>query len=226
MRAVDSCGCCVANSPPRAACDGARASVDHLLGQHALVERRVARRLRRSCGMPAPESRCTAAATDRAGSARGRAAGAGSSRSVRPISSSSVRTPSCASHLAHFLGDEAEIVHHHLGQADEMLARRRSSCVATPVAQLFRWQMRRYLQPSATIGAVPKPKLSAPRMRRLDHVEAGLQAAVGLHAHLAAQVVGAQRLLRLGQAQLPRRAGVLDRGRAGSRRCRRRSRRW
>jgi hypothetical protein len=27
------------------------------------------------------------------------------------------------------------------------------------VAQLFRWQMRRYLQPSATIGAVPKPKL-------------------------------------------------------------------
>ena len=40
-------------------------------------------------------------------------------------------------------------------------------CVATPVAQLFRWQMRRYLQPSATIGAVPKPKLSAPMMAAL-----------------------------------------------------------
>ena len=35
--------------------------------------------------------------------------------------------------------------------------------VATPVAQLLRWQMRRYLQPIAIIGAVPKPKLSAPR---------------------------------------------------------------
>ncbi len=40
-------------------------------------------------------------------------------------------------------------------------------CVATPVAQLLRWQMRRYLQPSATIGAVPKPKLSAPRIAAL-----------------------------------------------------------
>ena len=39
--------------------------------------------------------------------------------------------------------------------------------VATPVAQLFRWQMRRYLQPSATIGAVPKPKLSAPMIAAL-----------------------------------------------------------
>ena len=36
-----------------------------------------------------------------------------------------------------------------------------------PVAQLFRWQMRRYLQPSATMGAVPKPKLSAPSMAAL-----------------------------------------------------------
>ena len=42
-----------------------------------------------------------------------------------------------------------------------------SFCVATPVAQLFRWQMRRYLQPSATIGPVPKPKDSAPRIAAL-----------------------------------------------------------
>ena len=45
---------------------------------------------------------------------------------------------------------------------------RSTACwVATPVAQLFKWQMRRYLQPSATIGAVPKPKLSAPRIAAL-----------------------------------------------------------
>ena len=35
--------------------------------------------------------------------------------------------------------------------------------VATPVAQLFKWHIRRYLQPIAIIGPVPKPKLSAPR---------------------------------------------------------------
>jgi hypothetical protein len=47
---------------------------------------------------------------------------------------------------------------------------------------------------------------------RLDHVESGLQAAVGLQAHPVAQLVGAQRLVRLRQTQLPGRAGVLDRG--------------
>ena len=61
---------------------------------------------------------------------------------------------------------------------------------------------------------------------RLDHVQAGLQAAVGLQAHPAAQVVGAQHLLRFGQAQFPRRAGVFDASQRDWRRCRRRSRRW
>ena len=51
---------------------------------------------------------------------------------------------------------------------------------------------------------------------RLDHVQTGLQAAVGLQPDLVAQVVGAQRLVRLGQPQLPGGAGVADRGeRAG-----------
>ena len=53
------------------------------------------------------------------------------------------------------------------GRPMKCFARSTSCCVATPVAQLLRWQMRRYLQPSATIGAVPKPKLSAPRIAAL-----------------------------------------------------------
>ncbi len=48
--------------------------------------------------------------------------------------------------------------------------------------------------------------------RRLDHVEAGLQAAVGLHDYALAQAVAHERLLRFRQTQLPRRAGVADRG--------------
>ena len=45
-----------------------------------------------------------------------------------------------------------------------------------------------------------------------DHVAAGLQLAVHLDGDAAAQVVEQQRLLRLGQSQLPRGAGVLDAG--------------
>jgi hypothetical protein len=37
----------------------------------------------------------------------------------------------------------------------------------------------------------------------LDHIQAGLQAAVGLQAHLVAQIVGAQHLVGFGQTELP-----------------------
>ena len=46
---------------------------------------------------------------------------------------------------------------------------------------------------------------------RLDDIQTGLQAAVGLQAHPVPQFVGAQGLVGLGQSQLPGRAGVLDR---------------
>ena len=39
--------------------------------------------------------------------------------------------------------------------------------MATPVAQLLRWQIRRYLQPIAIIGPVPNPKDSAPKIAAL-----------------------------------------------------------
>ena len=45
---------------------------------------------------------------------------------------------------------------------------------------------------------------------RLDHVQPGLEAAVGLQADLVAQVVGLQGLVHLGQPQLPGRTGVAD----------------
>ena len=48
------------------------------------------------------------------------------------------------------------------GSPMKYLLRNTLCWVATPVAQLFKWQMRKYLQPKATMGAVPKPKLSAP----------------------------------------------------------------
>ena len=50
------------------------------------------------------------------------------------------------------------------------------------------------------------------QQRRDRDVAAGLQLAVGLDRDAAAQIVQHQRLVRLGQAQLPGHAGVLDGG--------------
>ena len=136
---------------------------------------------------------------------------AGRSRSVRPMSSSSVRTPSCASHSRTSSATKRKKFSTRSGRPVKWFARRRSSCVATPVAQLLRWQMRRYLQPSAIIGAVPKPKLSAPSIAALITSSPVLRPPSVCSDTRVAQVVGEQRLVRFGQAQFPRRAGVADR---------------
>jgi hypothetical protein len=74
------------------------------------------------------------------------------------------------------------------------------------------------MQPSTTSGAVAKPNSSAPSSAPISDVAPGLHLAVDLHPIRATQAVEHQRLLRLGQTQFPRRAGVLDRRlRAGAR---------
>ena len=55
-------------------------------------------------------------------------------------------------------------------------------------------------------------ELLGAEQRRDDHVAAGLELAVGLHDDPVAQPVEQQRLLGLGEAELPRTAGVLERG--------------
>ena len=98
------------------------------------------------------------------------------------------------------------------------------SCVATPTGQVFRWQTRIMMQPSATSGAVAKPNSSAPSKRGDDDVAAGFQLAVGFDGNAAAQIVQHERLVRFGEAEFPRDAGVLDATSAAMRRCRRRGR--
>ena len=85
------------------------------------------------------------------------------------------------------------------------------SCVATPTGQVFRWQTRIMMQPETTSGAVAKPNSSAPISAAIDDVAAGLELAVDLHDDAVAQAVHHQHLLRLGEAELPRHAAVLDR---------------
>ena len=58
----------------------------------------------------------------------------------------------------------------------------------------------------------PEADLVGAEKRGDDHVPSRLEAAVGADADAASQPVRDERLLRLGQAELPGRAGVLDRG--------------
>ena len=55
-----------------------------------------------------------------------------------------------------------------------------------------------------TSGAVAKPYSSAPSRRGDDDVSAGLELAIGLDDDTVTQTVEHQRLLRLGQPELPR----------------------
>jgi hypothetical protein len=68
------------------------------------------------------------------------------------------------------------------------------------------------MQPIATSGAVEKPDLVGAQQGGDHRVAPGLHLAVALDPDARAQVVQDQRLLRLGQADLPRHAGRLDRG--------------
>ena len=114
--------------------------------------------------------------------------------------------------FARFLGDELEVVHHHLGQADEVVLaqhvvlRRHTGGAVVQVADAQVLAAQRHHRRGA------EAERFGAENRRLDHVQAGLQAAVGLHPHLVAQIVHAQRLVGFRQAEFPRRAGVLDAG--------------
>ena len=91
------------------------------------------------------------------------------------------------------------------------LLRSTGSCVATPTGQVLRWHLRIMMQPVDDERRGGETELVGAEHRADRDVAAGLHLAVDLHRDAAAQAVQHQRLLRLGEAELPRRAGVLDR---------------
>ena len=90
-----------------------------------------------------------------------------------------------------------------LGLALEALAQLRVLAWPRPTGQVFRWQTRIITQPSAISGAVEKPNSSAPSIAADHHVAARAHLAVDLDEDARAKVVPQQRLLRLGEADLP-----------------------
>ena len=122
---------------------------------------------------------------------------------LRPTISSMVRKPSWAINLAHFLGDEAHEVDDVLGLAGELLAQLRvlrghADRAGVQMADAHHDAAQRHQRRGG------EAELLGAEQRGDDHVAAGLQLAVGLDDDAAAQIVEHQRLVRLGQAQLPR----------------------
>ena len=113
--------------------------------------------------------------------------------------------------LAHLFGDEEEEADDMLGLADEALAQHRvlrgdtdraGVEVALAHHDAARRDQRRGRE-AEFVGA---------KERAEDDVAPGADAAIDLHRDAPAQAVGDQRLVGLGEPDLPRRASVLDRG--------------
>ena len=132
-----------------------------------------------------------------------------SSRSTRPIISSIVRKPSSAISSRTSSRDELEEVLDELGLAGELLAqlrilRRDADRARVEMADAHHHAARddqRRRREAEFLGA---------EQRRDDDVAAGLHLAVHLDDDAVAEAVEAEHLLRLGEAQLPRHAAVLD----------------
>ena len=86
------------------------------------------------------------------------------------------------------------------------------SCVATPTGQVLRWQTRIMMQPRATSGAVAKPNSSAPSSAAMATSRPVLSWPSVSTTMRLRRSFSTQRLVRLGQAQFPGHAGVLDGG--------------
>ena len=113
--------------------------------------------------------------------------------------------------LAHFFGDEAEEVLHELRLAGERLAqfrilRRDADRAGVEMADAHHHAAHHHERRGG------KAELLGAEQRRDDDVAAGLHLAVDLHDDAIAELVHEQHLLRLGEAELPRHAGVLQAG--------------
>ena len=113
--------------------------------------------------------------------------------------------------LAHFLGDEAEEVDDELRLAGEVRAqlrilRRDADRTGVEMADAHHHAARHDERRGG------EAELLGAEQRGDDDVAAGLELAVDLHDDAVAQPLQQQHLLRLGEPELPRHAGVLDAG--------------
>ena len=113
--------------------------------------------------------------------------------------------------LADLFGDQEEVVDHVLGAAVE-LGPQVFALGRDPGRAGVQVALPRHVAAERDQHAGAETELLGAEHRRDDDVAAVAQATVCTQAHPLAQAVGDQHLLCLGEAELPRRACVLDRG--------------
>ena len=112
--------------------------------------------------------------------------------------------------LAHALRHEQQVAHHVVGHPREPAAQLRVLGRDADRARVEVADAHHHAAESDQRGRRERELLGA-QQRADEHVTAGAQAAVDLQPHPAAQPVHDEHLLRLGQPELPRQAGVLER---------------
>ena len=114
--------------------------------------------------------------------------------------------------LAHLLRNKAEIVDHHLRQAGEVLRAQHVVLGRHSGRAVVEMADAQVLASERHHGRGAEAEALGADDGGLHHIEPGLQSSVGLQPHAMTQLVEAQRLMCLGEAELPGRARVLDRG--------------
>jgi hypothetical protein len=112
--------------------------------------------------------------------------------------------------LTAFLRDEFEIVDHHLGQADEILAAQHIVLRGDARGAIIQMTDPQVLAAQGNHRRSTETEALGADQGRLDHIETRLQAAIGLQTDAMAQLIGAQGLMGLRKTQFPRCAGILD----------------
>ena len=204
--------CALANSPVTGRPTRARAAPPRSAASRARRPSGDACAFVRRSGVPGRRRRNAAGSRERSmpRACQCSIASSASSRSTRPTRSSNRAIPSCAMIRRASSATKKKKLTTCSGLPLKR-ARSSGSCVAMPTGHVFRWQARIITQPVAISGAVAKPISSAPSSAAMTTSRPVFSWPSVCTQIARAQVVQHERLLRLGEADLPRDAGVQDR---------------
>ena len=146
------------------------------------------------------------------GASSARAAGIGvSSRRLSPTTSPTDRAPDRRQLAPEVLGDRGEVAHDVVGRAGE-LGPQVLALGGDPGRARVEVALAGHVAADRDERRGPERELLGAEQRGDEQVAAGLEPAVGAERDAVAQVVAEQDLVDLGEAELPRRPDVLDRG--------------
>ena len=191
--------------------DGRQCITNHLLGQLTLVERPVARLNTESWLVLIH----TAVTQNRRQIELLLFAGV-TGQHLEQIGTANYLIQTAITHLcqqfAHLFSNETDVVHHHLHPADIVLFTQHRVLGGNAGSTVVQMADTQIFTADGNHRRSTKTETLRPEQRSLDHIQPGLETTIGLYPHLVTEIIGAQDLVGLGKAQLPRRPGIFHRG--------------